>query len=107
MTVRSLGILDTQKARPSPRVDTRTADRLRLFIATATDRLHGSNRHITISVLRSLFGHCKKTGTIFRDPTVRIRPTQVQYSAILPLQPQDIPRPSTPRPPRPTASRSS
>lgn len=27
---------------------------------------------------------------IFRDPTTRVRPTQVQYSAILPLAPQDI-----------------
>lgn len=59
-------------------------------ILDATDPLHGSNRHITICVLRSLFRYCKKSGTIFRDPTVRIRPTQVQYSAILPLQPQDI-----------------
>ena len=59
-------------------------------VLDATDHLHGSNRHITICVLRSLFRYCKKTGTIFRDPTVRIRPTQVQYSAIFPLQPQDI-----------------
>lgn len=59
-------------------------------VLDATDRLQGSNRHITLAVLRSLFRYCKKTGTIFRDPTIRIRPTQVQYSAILPLAPQDI-----------------
>lgn len=59
-------------------------------ILDATDHLHGSNRHITVCVLRSLFGYCKKIGTIFRDPTIRIRPTQVQYSAIVPLRPQDI-----------------
>jgi integrase len=59
-------------------------------ILDATDPLHGSNRHITLCVLRSLFRYCKKSGTIFRDPTVRIRPTEVHYSAVLPLEPQDI-----------------
>jgi hypothetical protein len=54
-------------------------------ILDATDTLHGSNRHITLSVLRSLFRHCKKTGAIFRDPTTRIRPNRVEYTAILPV----------------------
>src|SRR5579859_4059839 len=59
-------------------------------ILDATDTLQGSKRHITLSVLRSLFRHAKKTGTIFRDPTTRIRPTRVEPTAILPLQPGDI-----------------
>ncbi|MET7426648.1 hypothetical protein [Dactylosporangium sp. NPDC005555] len=50
----------------------------------------GSRRHITLSILRSLFRHCKKTGTIFRDPTTRIRPNRVEPTAILPLRPDDI-----------------
>jgi site-specific recombinase XerD len=59
-------------------------------ILDATDTLHGSNRHITLSVLRSLFRHCKKTGAIFRDPTTRIRPNRVEYTANLPLRPDEI-----------------
>ncbi|GAA2332817.1 integrase [Dactylosporangium salmoneum] len=62
----------------------------RQHILDATDTLHGSRRHITLSVLRSLFRHCKKTGTIFRDPTTRIRPSRVEPTAILPLQADDI-----------------
>jgi hypothetical protein len=30
------------------------------------DALHGNKRRHTLSALRSLFRHCKKTGTIFR-----------------------------------------
>ncbi|MGI5185435.1 integrase [Dactylosporangium sp. CA-152071] len=59
-------------------------------VLDATATLHGSKRHITLSILRSLFRHAKKTGTIFRDPTTRIRPTRVEPTAILPLQPADI-----------------
>lgn len=59
-------------------------------ILEATDALHGSQRHITLSILRSLFRHAKKTGTIFRNPTTRIRPTRREPTAILPLQRGDI-----------------
>ncbi|GAA4264322.1 integrase [Dactylosporangium darangshiense] len=59
-------------------------------VLDATDTLRGSNRHITLCVLRSLFRHCKKTGAIFRDPTTRIRPNRVEQTTILPLRPEDI-----------------
>jgi hypothetical protein len=59
-------------------------------VLTAVSPLHGSRRHVTLSVLRSLFRHCKKTGTIFRDPTFRIHHSGSDYSVILPLQPEDI-----------------
>jgi len=52
--------------------------------------LHGSKRHHAISVMRSLFRHCKKTGTIFRDPAARVRAGRQDYGVILPLQPQEI-----------------
>jgi integrase len=40
--------------------------------------------------LRSLFGHCKKTGRIFRDPTRGIRDGQRPLNLIQPLQPAEI-----------------
>jgi hypothetical protein len=52
--------------------------------------LHGSKRHHAISVMRSLFRHCKKTGTIFRDPAARVRAGRQDYGVILPLQPEEI-----------------
>ena len=52
--------------------------------------LHGSKRHHAISVMRSLFRHCKKTGTIFRDPAARVRVGRQDYGVILPLQPEEI-----------------
>ena len=42
-------------------------------ILAVSTRLHGNKRHHTISVLRSLFRHCKKNGTIFRNPATGIR----------------------------------
>ena len=42
-------------------------------IIAATEPLHGSLRRQTLTALRSLFGHAKKTGTIFRDPTRGVR----------------------------------
>ena len=40
--------------------------------------------------MRSLFGHCKKTGTIFRDPTRGVRDGQRPLILIQPLQPAEI-----------------
>jgi hypothetical protein len=37
-------------------------------IIAATEPLRPSQRRQTLTALRSLFSHCKKTGTIFRDP---------------------------------------
>ncbi len=44
----------------------------------------------TLSALRSLFRRCKATGTIFRDPTVRIRRGRRSYAVILPLEAGEI-----------------
>jgi hypothetical protein len=38
-------------------------------VTAATGLLPPSRRLETLTALRSLFGHAKKTGTIFRDPT--------------------------------------
>jgi hypothetical protein len=59
-------------------------------IIAATEPLHGSLRRQTLTALRSLFGHCKKTGTIFRDPTRGVRDGQRPLVLIQPLQPADI-----------------
>lgn len=59
-------------------------------ILAAADSLHGSKRHHTLSVLRSLFRHCKKTGTVFRDPAARVRIGRHDYTIALPLQQKDI-----------------
>ena len=54
-------------------------------VTTATGPLHGSLRRQTLTALRSLFGHAKKTGTIFRDPTRGIRDGQRPLILIQPL----------------------
>jgi site-specific recombinase XerD len=59
-------------------------------ILAVASSLQGSKRHHTLSVLRSLFRHCKKTGTIFRDPAARVRVGRQDYGVILPLQPEEI-----------------
>src|SRR6266566_5081118 len=45
-------------------------------IIAATRPLPPSRRRQTLTALRSLFGHAKKTGTIFADPTRGIRDSQ-------------------------------
>jgi integrase len=59
-------------------------------ILAATNPLSGSKRRHRVSVLRSLFRHCKKTGTIFRDPAARVRVGRHEYGAVIPLQPDEI-----------------
>jgi site-specific recombinase XerD len=59
-------------------------------ITAATGLLTGSLRRQTLAALRSLFGHCKKTGRIFRDPTRGIRDGQRPLNLIQPLQPAEI-----------------
>jgi site-specific recombinase XerD len=59
-------------------------------ILAVADSLQGSKRHHTLSVLRSLFQHCKKTGTIFADPAARIPIGRHDYSVIVPLQPDKV-----------------
>lgn len=62
----------------------------RADVIAAADDLHGGKRHHTLSVLRSLFGHAKKNGTIFRDPSARVRVGQQPYGVILPLHSSEI-----------------
>ena len=54
--------------------------------------LAGHERHHTLSVIRSLFRHCKKNRTIFRDPAARIRLGEKPRGIILPLENDDIDR---------------
>ncbi len=50
----------------------------------------GHERHHTISVIRSLFRHCKKNHTIFRDPAARLKLGEKPRGVILPLEDHDI-----------------
>lgn len=59
-------------------------------VVAATMPLHGSLRWQTLTALRSLFGHCKKTGRIFADPTRGIDTGQRPLKLIQPLQPAEI-----------------
>ena len=59
-------------------------------VVAVSDALHGNKRHHTISVLRSLFRHCKKNNTIFRDPATGVRVGQQPQGVILPLRPTEI-----------------
>jgi hypothetical protein len=59
-------------------------------VTAATAPLAGSLRRQTLTALRSLFGHCKKTGTIFRDPTRGTRDGQRPLTLIQPLRPAEI-----------------
>ncbi|MGP3921584.1 hypothetical protein, partial [Nonomuraea sp. 10N515B] len=59
-------------------------------ILAVIDALTGHERHHTLSVLRSLFRHCKKTRTIFRDPAARLRVGEKPRKVALPLQDEEI-----------------
>lgn len=59
-------------------------------ILSIANTLQGNKRRHTLSVLRSLFGHCRKNGMIFRDPTTRIRVGPSNYRAMLPLEDDEI-----------------
>ena len=59
-------------------------------VTAATEPLHGSLRRQALTALRSLFGHAKKTGTIFRDPTRGVRGAQRPLILIQPLLPAEI-----------------
>jgi hypothetical protein len=59
-------------------------------IITATESLPASRRRQTLTALRSLFSHCKKTGTIFADPTRGTGTGQRPLKLIQPLQPAEI-----------------
>jgi hypothetical protein len=59
-------------------------------IITATQSLPASRRRQTLTALRSLFSHCKRTGTIFADPTRGTGTGQRPLKLIQPLQPAEI-----------------
>ncbi len=68
-----------------------TEDLLDLFNgADGTSPLQGNKQGRTRTALRSLFGHCKRTGTIFRDPTTKLPKGIWSYRTLIPLQPDDI-----------------
>jgi integrase len=52
--------------------------------------LHGSPRSNVLVAMRSLFGFCKKKGTIFRSPVQGIRVGQHPYGIIQPLRQDEI-----------------
>ena len=59
-------------------------------ILAAVGGLTGHERHHALSVIRSLFRHCKKNRTIFRDPAARLRVGEHPRNVILPLNGDDI-----------------
>jgi site-specific recombinase XerC len=59
-------------------------------IGAIADSCQGAQRHHTLSALRSLFRHCKKNGTVFKDPAARIRIGEKPRRILLPLQPAQI-----------------
>lgn len=61
-------------------------------VLAALDQLHGHQRHHALIALRSLFSRAKKNGTIFRDPTRRIRVGQHPYGVLQPLLADEIDR---------------
>ena len=64
-------------------------------ITAATEPLTGSLRRQTLTALRSLFGHCKKTGRTFRDPTTGITNAQQPLKLLQPLQPHQMDQATT------------
>jgi hypothetical protein len=58
--------------------------------AAAIAALRGHQRRKTLTALRSLTRHCKKTGLIFADPAARIRSAPRPEMMILPLTPARI-----------------
>ena len=59
-------------------------------ITAAATPLTGHLRRQTLTALRSLFGHARKHGTIFADPTRGIHDGQRPLILIQPLQPAEI-----------------
>jgi integrase len=64
-------------------------------VTTATTALTGPARRQTCTALRSLFGHCKKNGRIFRDPTRGLATGQQPLNLIEPLRPEEIDQATT------------
>jgi integrase len=54
------------------------------------DGLTGRDRHHTLTALRSLFRHCKRRRSIFKNPTARIRIGEPPRKILLPLTDEEI-----------------
>ncbi|MCY0924380.1 MULTISPECIES: hypothetical protein [unclassified Streptomyces] len=54
------------------------------------DTVHGQQRRSSLVALRSLFGRAKKNGTVFKNPTSRIRVGQQESGIIQPLEPEHV-----------------
>ena len=61
-------------------------------VLTALNSRHGAHRQHTLIALRSLFGHSKKNGAVFRNPTSRIRVGDRHSKLIQPLHPDQVQR---------------
>ncbi|MCF3136643.1 hypothetical protein IPZ69_41290 [Streptomyces olivochromogenes] len=54
------------------------------------ETVHGSQHKHTLVALRSLFARAKKNGTVFKNPTSRIRVGQQETGVIQPLAAEDV-----------------
>lgn len=59
-------------------------------IIAELDARHGTQRENLLVALRSLFRHCTRNRTIFRNPTSRIKVGQRVYAILQPLHPDDV-----------------
>lgn len=59
-------------------------------ITALAQSLHGHPRRHALGALRSLMRHCKHTGSIFADPTTRIRISHRDDPVLLPLSPEQL-----------------
>jgi hypothetical protein len=59
-------------------------------VIAATGSLPATRRRQTLTALRSLFHHCKKTGRIFRDPSSGVHDGQRPLIIVQPLRPEEI-----------------
>ncbi|OJF12357.1 hypothetical protein BG844_21280 [Couchioplanes caeruleus subsp. caeruleus] len=59
-------------------------------IIAELDARNGVQRENLLVALRSLFRHCTKTRTIFRNATIRIKVGQRVYGVFQPLHPDDV-----------------
>jgi hypothetical protein len=70
-------------------------------VTALAQSLHGHPRRHALGALRSLMRHCKKTGSIFADPTTRIRISHRDDPVLVPLAPDQLNDAARPRPPPP------
>lgn len=59
-------------------------------VAALAQALHGHPRRHALGALRSLMRHCKNTGSIFADPTTRIRISHRDDPILVPLTPDQL-----------------